>query len=392
MTRSRSTFACRRGYAMLTSLVVVMMLGILGVSLSGLSVNSVRASGYRRDMQTAFELAEAGVRYAVYRLVSDKTYAGQGDTAFGEGTFRVEIGMVAGQPTHRSVTGVGRVMSLGGSTVERRIGGVIDTAAMSGIWNHAIISQGPIALNGSVTVDSTPAPNEGHVHTNSTIGGAVSVTGNPLVRGHVSAVGTVVLTGSPSITEGAEDHAPPVPFPAVDTAALRAQAAANSVTQGNVNIASSNTVTLRGKINGDLRISGSPRIILDGPIWVTGTIEITGGASTYFGDGILIAEGGVHFSGNGGFTSGDGFTILALSPAGPGDSTPALEIAGNVNIKGSIYVPNGHTKITGTPTIFGSIAAQSIDVKGNPHVTRNTDYRSPGGLNTAARLLYWKEL
>lgn len=386
-TRSRRS-RCGRGSALVTALLTAMVLTILGTSVLAMSAGALRLSVIRRDGEMAFNVAEAGVRHGVRRLKENKTYAGQAALPFGAGTVTIRMVPVAGEPKQQDVIATATLVSVGGREVQRTIKSRVDFNAPSGAFNHAILSDEALDLNGNPQVDSGPRLNEGHIHSNARI----FMSGNPDIYGRASAVGTVSWSGNPRIVGGAVSGEESVDLPPVDDEALRLEASRNGVTAGEVHISSNDPVTLSGLYTGNLKISGNPAITMVGIVYVRGTIELSGNTTTRIGDGVLVTEGGLKFNGNGTFEGGNGMALVSLSRAARGASVPAVDISGNPTIKGVIYSPYGHFKLSGNPTILGSIVTRSIEISGNPTVTRNTDFDQPEVLRTIIAVRYWQEM
>lgn len=382
MTPSRK-YPARAGSALVTAMAVMLMLTVLGMSALSTSLSGVRLATHRRDREIAFELAEAGFRHAARILLKEKRwdYTGQGDTVFGDGLFRVEVTTPLDEPFRRRIVSTGRVVSLGGAYTERRVGGLLDLP--SAIWSYSIITEKDLLITGQFRTDSAPAGGLGNVHSNQNL----TIDNNAIVDGRATAVGTVTVK-SATVTGGFRGGAPKIPFPKMDEPAVEAEAEALGIVRGNLSF-SSGTHYLKGKLEGDLVVTSSARIVIEGLLWVTGKVDFSGWS--YGGDGMLVAEGPVRLTGGNGFTGSETnhLAIVALSNAG--GKTVALTIEGQATVRGGLFVPKGKTSLAGEARIYGSLATRELAASGEAHITCNTAFHAPDDLNDP-RVRYWEEL
>jgi hypothetical protein len=368
----------RRGSTLAVCMCMMMVMSLLGLALASSSINSARLSNHRRDVETAFSIADAGLNHALYSLRENKNYSNQSWTSFGEGDFKVNITSETPNFNRKLVVSTGRVRSLGGKYLERSVQAKVDFESL--VWDYGIIAKQTLAVSGSSIIDSAPIANQGNIHSN----GSVTTGGSSEVRGTATATGTVTNGGY--ISGGTQSGVAEVPFPEIDTASLLTEATALGVTIGSISV-NSGSVTLRGKLVGDLTVGSTGQVNIDGLLWVTGNVQLKG--QSYTGNGTLIASGTVALAGGSGFTGAEtnNLAIVTLSSA-----NPALTITGNSTVRGGLYVPNGGTTVEGNTRIVGTLASNTVNMTGSAHFTRPTDYIAPWQLADKPRVLFWQEL
>src|SRR6266567_3049924 len=265
----------RRGSTLSVVLPLTLMLSVLALTLISLGLTGVRLSTQRQRSAQAFELAEAGFTQSVRSLSENTNYSGQGTTNLGEGSFQTTVTTSATNSNIRNIVSTGHVATVHGGYIERTLTGEAD-------FQSGIIVNKDGKVSGNAAISSSPQTNKGDVHSN----GDLSIGGSSVIHGKATAVGTVTNNGT--VTGGIQSNANPVPFPTYDTAALLAEAQAKGITTGDVSLTSSTTV-LGGEIVGNLKTTSSAQITIDGILWVTGNVSLSG--QSYGGNGILVCEG-----------------------------------------------------------------------------------------------------
>lgn len=375
MKRLRS-FQRKRGYAALSAIALLLMATLLGTSLAALSVNSGRMSVLRRDRESAFNIAESGFQTALMRLRSDANYSGEKGTVFGDGHFDISIEALPGKKYSRRVTSTGVVSSLNGHLEVRSVTGYMDKSGGPAIADYAILAKDVINMNGGIETDSIPDGGQGNIHSNT----GIQMNGGSTINGNATSVGSV--TGG-NVTGERKSAAPVVDFPVIDPAALRLSAAALGITNENVSV-SKGSQMVRGVINGNLDCSSHAGLTIDGIVFVTGKVNLSGGS--YAGPGLLVALGDITISGGSATEGGvaNNLAIVALS-----SSSTALKITGNGAMSGAIIVPNG-TTVMHAAHITGTLATDKLVMTGSSTVTRDKTFEWPDPLSTF-RIGYWKE-
>jgi hypothetical protein len=377
------TSGLRRGSALVTVLCVAMALVALGSTLITLSVHAMRRSTHRADVAMASSLAETGLRHGFNLLLQDSSYPGQGNTWFPGGQFRVERSESAA-PGLVTLTGIGRVRSLEGGYLERRVMGTVSMTGADPAWTFAVFTKGNQTYSSNFQAGSSDAP--GPIHAN----GSIGFSGDSILYGKATAAGDITWSGNPTFHNGYKTGVSTKPFPTVDVAALRSEAAGNGIHTGDLSFSGDTEIHLSGKINGNLSISGNPRIVLDGPVWVTGEINISGNA--VLGNGLLMGDGRIIISGSGGTTAEpDALPENNLALVGLGTGNDAVTINGSPGITGGIYAPDGGVTIDGNPPILGSILADRLYSSGEGRVNVNESYQPPPAFADRPKMVSWQE-
>ena len=149
-------------------------------------------------------------------------------------------------------------------------------------------------------------------------------------------------TNKPCDTSRTSPVQQPFPLSEGNINAWKDEAAASSVTTGNLYYGGGDVVTLGAqKIEGDLTVTSGATLTVAGTLWVTGRVTVSGGgriklASSYgsesgviVADGRVVASGGGQFMGNG--AAGNYILLVTTStcPAGSGCSgNPAVSVSG----------------------------------------------------------------
>ena len=367
----------RRGSTLSVVLPLTLMLSVLALTVISLGLTGVRLSTQRQRSAQAFELAEAGFTQSVRSLSENTNYSGQGTTNLGEGSFQTTVTTSATNSNIRNIVSTGHVATVHGGYIERTLTGEADF--QSGIFDYGIIVNKDGKVTGSTDISSSPQANKGDVHSN----GDLSIGGSSVIHGKATAVGTVTNNGT--VTGGIQSNANPVPFPTYDTAALLAEAQAKGITTGDVS-SSSGTTVLGGEIVGNLKTTSSAQITIDGILWVTGNVNLSG--QSYGGNGILVCEGTISLSGGSGFTGSETNSLLIITLS---SASPALTVGGGATVRAAVYVPNGGTKISGTSMIYGAVATKTLDLTGGLDLIRDTNFHTGQDLATGPRVRYWQE-
>lgn len=379
MSVSRTTRA-RRGYALLTSMVVITLLVVTTASLFSMATTSQRVTLRRKQGAQALNLAIAGLDEAVAQLKGSGAYTGFANRALGNGLVTVAVTIPPSDPLRRIVTSTGAVRELG-MTVARRVRASLDTTGIPPVFDYALASKTTMDVNGTVYVDSTPTANVGNVHAN----GNLNVnSGASAVWGRADASGIATAHPSATISGGIHSGMPMVPFPDVDQA-FKEQALVNGATTGDMTV--SNGSLIKGKINGNLTVRRPGGCQVTGVVWVTGALTIEGpitGTGTIVCDRELVLDARFDYPPA---TTTNLMIICALN------QTTAATLDGNRTFKGIIYVPYGGVSLQGTPNFLGSIIAKSIIFGGTPSITKWTEYeKNPPPMPVMCQLKGWEEL
>jgi len=350
------------GSTLILTMIVMLVAFTLAVSLLLAAQTSSHMSARRTTGELAFRIAEAGIQQAAMSLKENGAYNGEQNTAFGAGNFSVVLTTPAGQPNQRLVSSTGIVKYAEGMSASRSLSALVDLYTPPPIGNFGMFSQNALNLNGNVTIDSTPNVSQANVGSNT----SVSVIGHVTVNGGATSAGSVSVVGAARVTGAIHANAPVVPFPQLNFVALKNQATANGVTNGNVTVSGPAPYVLTGLINGNLTLSGSGHVTIQSPVFVTGTISF-GGSGPVDG-GTLISASDITAAGQNTLT-GNG--TLALVTQGN------FSLAGGSSVTAAVYVPNGTFSVHGNAKVTGTVVANTITIAGTPTFLMNTSFTWP---------------
>ena len=396
MTRVSSSKNRRRGGLALTAVLLLLTIAMLAIiTLANLSITSVRLTARGQNRAIALSLAEAGVDNTVDEIRRSRTYTGTGGTsiALDGGTFQTTVSSIVGTTNLLDITSVGTTTS--GRTCEVRAR--VNYSGLS-VGYGAMISNGDINVNGSVTVQTSPASQH---NANLLANGNITIA-DPATKidGALVAGGTVSKPASVTYTE-VQSGAPPIAFPTPETIAdmkagwlADAHAGGDTILPGGSIKLTKGTTTFTGPqyIKGDIVLSsnatatfsGTSPIYIDGNITMSGKTKITNSVN-------LIVSGTITQSGSSssGYptydTSGTLPSLISLSS----DLTNAITLTGNSNSQyAMVYAVNGGITVSGSSNLKGTLVAggvgASITSSGNyTHTypdgsTQNTEFaRAP---------------
>lgn len=190
----------------------------------------------------------------------------------------------------------------------------------------------------------------------------------------------------------------PIPMPMSDNniQALKDEAAAGGVINGNYDVNWAGATLGPKKIQGNLTVSGGGTLTMTGNLWITGSVTITGGGrvrlDASYGatdgalvtDGVVTISGGAQFSGSG--TSGSYPFLITTSscPTAPGcNGNRAITLTGGAGTV-ALVAQDGTVEINGG-TSLKAVTARQISMTGGASLTYdsgliNTNFSSgPGG-------------
>jgi hypothetical protein len=283
------------GFALPVALVLLLIGGLLVVPSSSLTYTSITANRAADEMDRNIYTADAGIEYAYWQIKNNTSLqlpaTGQqislpfSDTVNGRTptitisnqngtTFR--IASTASGSSGNSVTVI--------SDVDLTFSGGV------GLFDNALVGlSGNIAFAGN-TVVTASTPGGADIYAGGSPGNIV-LAGGVYVDGDASAVGTITVDGSATITGVQYQGAPPLqPPPDIDvwvqncrsqTLALTCPAVTRS---GNWSITGSGNITYPNaeRISGDLSISRSGTVTFSQAVCVDGNLTISSSANVVF--------------------------------------------------------------------------------------------------------------
>jgi len=339
-----------KGFALISAVAFLVLLLGFGASMLQQTIQELNRAGRAKKETRAFNLAEAGIDYAAWRL-----YNGEGSSLpvtwsrsdLGNGDFTVNVASYDGSPDTLVLTSTGN--SQGWASTVKVVGCFLRTEpdTQNPVFDYALFSDADLTLKG--TFDLT-----GDVHTN----GTATCQGGPSVDGDLFAAGSVSVQGSSNVTGEISSGAAKIGMPTIDLAYYRSVAT---------------TV-----YTGDTTLSGTTT--LDGVTFIDGNANIGGQMS---GTGVIVVNGSVTINGNVTLQNSedDEFAIV---------STGTVRINGNCRIEGWIYTHSVDVPSSfgggGTATIVGGVAADVINCNGTLNVTYSEPtVELPGGDDAPAQ-------
>ena len=241
-------------------------------------------------------------------------------------------------------------------------------------FDYAIFSgEEDLEMTGSTQVKSYPVPNGGNIYAN----GSITLKGSVKVYGDAKATDSIETVGSAEIYGNETQYLnPPLECPSDDEIQAMAdqyksEAEAGGIHDDDYTIAGSGSYALGPiHITGDLRISGSGVIQLQGTVYVDGNIDKSG-SFEIDGPGTLLAEGRIDITGSGLLQPENLPLIMSLSTemGSPG----AIKCTGSTDISAVLYAPYGRVKLSGSADIYGSVVGAEIIITGSRTITYCTD-------------------
>ena len=354
----RHPSACSHGYILLLTLVVSSIVMTVAVGFFNYHATAVHAERFAFASAQARTLAEAGIDKAVYELNQNGSYAGESNTALGNGKFSISIADIGSGSKRITVTssvpntanptatkivqatlGVdssvasfyyGVQVGQGGlemSNSANIIGNVYASGNIIGT-NSASIQGGAIVAGPTGVIEGMDIDGDSWSHTireTSTVGGNAthSVLQNTVVNGNVLAdsisnctiggaatydtrssctVSGAVTTPNPDAFVPAEIVPLPISEAQIDEWELDAEGggtvSSQTFSDGTRNLGPK-------KIVGNLTMSGDAELVVTGTLWVTGEIKLSNNAKiklhTSYGNSSGIVMAGIDESSSAGY-------------------------------------------------------------------------------------------
>lgn len=359
------------GLALGTVMLLISSVILIFLTLTNLSITSLRLTANGRDKAISLSLAEAGVDNAVDEIRLNNSYSGTGgavtltDTSgVSAGTYNVQVTAINENLLDVYATGI---------TPNGKVRDVRARVALSGltIGDGAMLSNGDINVNGSVLVQTEPLnQRNAHLRANRNITGV----GSASVDGRVAAAGTVSLGASVISTDtlypAGQSGAARIAFPTEDTIATwKTQWIADAQAGGTISgITGTATITGPKYIDGDITMNGGDTLTItgSGPIYVNGNVKMSGN-STIFNTSNFIVSGTFTQVGT---TLGDPVyladpktvhtppALISLST----DLNTAIRLTGTStnNQYSVIYAVNGGIDVQGNVQVRGSLIAGGV--------------------------------
>jgi hypothetical protein len=395
--RLRRLSVCN-GISFIFACIALMMLLILGVAIVQMGIHDVRDAGvYKRRIQCQ-QLAEAAIDRGIWMMQLNA----QGDdninySLSGAGQSYTSPTWVTTEGDSYSFTATApyngiantvlmnsRGVSANGETEQLRVIAVYMPLVFDG-FSHALFSDHNLSLGGDTYINGHPELGGKGIYAN----GNVTYVGNSSTTvGNIEATGSISgntdqqpsayqdLNGDGDTNDPGEqpavkvEYGPHISFPEIDLDWYETHA----------DLYYNGTVTLNGGILGTW---DDPKII-----FVDGQVKMSG---IFQGVGTIVSTKGFRITGNCEYA--DGNSGLALLTTGE------FRMAGTADVFGLVYAHSVLSDAsfvgTGTPTIVGSVVADTISVNGTIDVhydPRLKDIKGLPGHKGQVDVLAWERL
>jgi Tfp pilus assembly protein PilX len=439
----RSRRARRRGAAMITTMMMITVLAVMGVSYMSMSATSNRIAyrAYQKSQATA--LAEAGV-HAMFSQVTQTLRSGSstmptiattslittaGGNPTNDGTYSATVlsdpyvrtavvdgnGNTTGYIDTYTITAQGVGTSPDGLatskvhatfTVSQRETEAVGSGAAFTFPNAAVVSNGNVLLQGSSMTKALVTLHGAGVEANGVIsnnGNAYSIDG-PIAAAPASySATTAALGATPNCYQNSVSQlASPISFPDAATIATWKATWATEAAETTGNYPSGHTIngsyttpsgnmTLTSPcvINGDLNISHNCTLTLNQDasgaspyiMYVHGNINFATGGCNVTNNGVLIVCDGVVTIGKNSTYTCNNLTSGGLISLNTSSNAISLTAGSNEQI-GLCYAVNGGVLVSGTATVTGAVISGQTGATGGISLQGNPTIAYPGSLNS----------
>lgn len=165
----------QNGQIIIISVIIVAILTLIAGSLLTYTALQLRAGRTAISHNQTLDLAEAGLDKALYELNKNPSYAGEADTALGNGTFSITVSSI--DSSNKRITATGYIPNssspTSATTVKASVS--IDTSMVS--FNFGVqVGAGGLNMNNNSVINGNVFSN-GNISGNGTISGDVTVAG-----------------------------------------------------------------------------------------------------------------------------------------------------------------------------------------------------------------------
>ncbi|MEI7850423.1 MAG: PilX N-terminal domain-containing pilus assembly protein [Kiritimatiellales bacterium] len=412
-----------KGFVLVVALVITLVVGIIAVSLIGLTLQEYRLSSKSSSYSKALHAAESGVALACENFVGQIAAGGSvspftvsGDLTNMSGTV-ISSYNVSATPSGSDIfviTSTG-TCSLASGTINRTIRVKIQAIKQSSpFFKYGALSAGPLTISGSALFDSfdstDPAKSTNGQYdpakagtsatlatlsSGSTVTNGKKVTVSPaflgegaaLVKGNVAVGvgGTITLTGSANITGTRTTDAfqaitnvvvpfSPSSYTNINVGPWPNQAQTITVSGSQVMSVSNLLVTASGQLtfngSGTLKIYVKALTTVSGAGWIT--IAPTNNLKVE-----IYANGTVDISGSGMVNNSSRAANCAIWGT---TNCTSISVTGNGAYIGTIYAPQAAVGLTGSSTAIGAFVGKSVTFGGNtPYHIDTSLFNGDGG-------------
>lgn len=295
------------GQVLVITIIFLAVILILSTALFSRVTSFLRFGANSIMREQAVNLAEAGIDKTLWQLnQTGGSYTGEANTAVGStGTFTVTV--TDKSPGIKTITATGFVPSAVAPKEKQTI--KVDTSISTSVISFRYAVQ---VGTGGVNMENSSQIN-GNVYSNTNITGS----GTSKINGDAYAVGTI-SSPDPLVTGTKHPGQSPSQMPTVDYQYWKDQAAIGPTTNCSPTCTiSSDTSIGPGKYAGNLNISNNAQVTINGPIWVTGNVDVSQGGTKVILNPSFGSEGTV-FIADGKITveQGGSFIPTSANPKG----------------------------------------------------------------------------
>jgi len=330
----------QHGMALVATIIFVVVLVSFGVALLAITGNDSKLSTLQRESTRAFYLAETGIEETIWYLNSSEENSDGlnfvGSLHEGDSSEYYDVTVSNSASDTKTLVSVGKVVgggeyNKGTRKIEVKLRKDVAKAPDT-FFDYAVLTEGDMELDGGISF-------HGNIHSNS------DLTNNGTIN---MEYGTATATGTTNDPDLCTDGQPYQEFPKIkweyyENLSQNQTTDAdgnihNNFYSGDVTFDSSDTLYGIHYIDGNVEIKPpcSELNIVDGAIFATGTITVSGSSNVYIEKSdsydnplALVAKGDIVIGGN---VHGEGI-IYTYSD---------FILNGNINIqKGAVYAYNG---------------------------------------------------
>ena len=346
------------GFILVGIFITFIFLAALGIASLQLTVSNFKISQNEKSLLNAQMGADAAVNEAIAQLKTNGSWTGTSGTVLlhDATTFKTEYSTVVTQPnsTTRVVNVVSNVYvpkTAATPTSVYKYEVTLKGASGSSPNDFAVASgPGGLAVSGGASIDGGPLFINGEINmtTGSEIGDAgplnvyvahqscptaggatyprvcasgedgqpITLAGGSTIQGTVRATNQTTTTGmsNPGLVAGST--APETLLPNYDRSIITSATASTQTGAAASCSGGAKTWPANLKINGDVMISSSCDLTIEGNVWVTGRVQVTTNSIIIVKNG-LTTQPVLMIDGSGGFAIGGGSTITPNSSVSP---------------------------------------------------------------------------
>ena len=357
-----SSVKCQNGQILIIAIIFITVILILTTSLFSRVAGFVRFGSNSILKEQAISLAEAAIDNAVWQL--NKTagaYNGENDTALGSvGTFSVQI--IPKTSSLKTIVATGFVPNSTTPRAKRTIKADVLISSEAISFRYAVqVGTGGVVMNNSATIN-------GSVYSNAPDDALRSIQGynSSVITGDAWTVGTISIP-DPWVQGNKHENQPSSQMPTIDYQQWKDTAADGGtidcgITPALCNLSGSGSANIGPKkYQGNLTISNSKIVTMQGPVYVTGNFSISNSArlnlDNSFGSNgtVLIVDGTITISNGGLFnpTSANPKGYILATTTSTNNSAMSISNQGATAV---FYALEGGAQLTNTAEVSALVA------------------------------------